>query len=616
MIKSKKLYDDSNIHEDKDAILRKNLAHYVDQAHTAQTLYERDVDYVVQDGEVVLIDESTGRLQYGRRLSDGLHQAIEAKERAKLGRKGGTGGVKIVKEMHTIARISYQNYFRMYEKLSGMTGTAETEATEFMDIYKLDVVVIPTNEPMIRIDHPDVIYKTVEAKYKAIVDEIIEYHKAGKPVLVGTPHSPEKPAEIGKRLKQKRIPHQVLTAKEHAKEASIIAQAGVPGAVTVATNMAGRGVDILLGGNPEILAQENLRKNGVDTAKIAVDSDEWKKSLQEAEETCAEGKKKVLEQGGLHIIGTERYNSRRIDNQLRGRAGRQGDQGSSRFYLSLEDELMLAFGGGRMASLMSRAMEEDIPLEHNLVSKSIEKAQRRMEHHLFEWRKHELKLDDVLNMQRGIIYEQRRMVLDGEALRDEIFSMFGDVLDAELDKYAEGEGWIVEGLVVWLGNCGIKISLKEPQLLSYDEMTQKILDSFRDTYREREEELGFDNMRLAEQQILLRTVDRHWENYLSDIDYLMEGIGLRGAEGRDPIIIFKTEAHDIFSEMTYRIKRDVTNLILHASIDTQRRPSRRKIVQMRGRTKAKLPGELGVKVGRNDQCPCGSGKKYKRCCGW
>jgi len=622
LIKSKKLYDDSGIHEDKDAILRQNLAHYVDQALTAHTLYERDVDYIVEDGEVVLIDESTGRLQYGRRLSDGLHQAIEAKERAKLGRRGGAGGVKIAKETHTVARISYQNYFRMYEKLSGMTGTAETEATEFMDIYKLEVVVIPTNEPMIRIDHPDVIYKTKEAKYRAIVNEIIEYHQAGRPILVGTPHSPEKPAEISKRLKQKRIPHQVLTpkelltAEEHAGEASIIAQAGIPGAVTVATNMAGRGVDILLGGNPEILAQAKLRNNGVDMAKITLDSDEWKKALQEAEETCSEGKRRVLEQGGLHIIGTERHNSRRIDNQLRGRAGRQGDVGSSRFYLSLEDELMQAFGGNRMASLMSRAMEEDIPLEHNLVSKSIEKAQQRMEQHLFEYRKNQLKLDDVMNMQRGIIYEQRKMVLNGENLKDEIFNMFEDVLDAELDKYAEDGGWIVEGLVLWLSNYRIKISLTEPQSLSYDEMRQNILDSFADTYREREEEIGFDNMRLMEQQILLRTVDRHWENYLYDIDYLIDGIWLRGAEGRDPVITFRTEAHDIFSEMTSRIKRDVTNLLFHASIDTHRRASRKKIVQMRGRTKAKLPGELNTKVGRNALCPCGSGKKYKKCCGW
>jgi len=616
LIKSKKLYDDGNIHEDKDAILRKNLAHYVDQALTAHTIYESDVDYVVQEGEVILIDESTGRLQYGRRLSDGLHQAIEAKERAKLGRRGGAGGVKIEKEMHTVARISYQNYFRMYEKLSGMTGTAETEAKEFLDIYKLEVVIIPTNEPMIRIDHPDVIYKTVDAKYRAIINEIIEFHQAGRPVLVGTPHPPEKPAEISRRLRQKRIPHQVLTAKDHTREASIIAQAGVPGAVTVATNMAGRGVDILLGGNPEILTEEKLRKNGVDIATVPSDSNEWKEALQEAEGTCAEGKKKVLEQGGLHLIGTERHDSRRIDNQLRGRAGRQGDPGSSRFYLALEDELMLAFGGGRMAGLMSRAMEEDIPLEHNLVSKSIEKAQRRREQQLFEWRKNELKLDDVMNMQRGIIYEQRRMVLDGEELKDEIFSMFDDVLDVELDKYFEDGGWIVEGLLVWLSNYGFKISLTEPQLLSYDDMREKIFASFRDTYREREEEMGFDTMRLVQRQILLRMVDRHWENYLHDIDYLIEGIWLRGAEGRDPIITFKTEAHEIFSEMTYRIKRDVTNLIFHASIDTQRRPSRRKIAQLRGRTKVKLPGELGVKVGRNDLCPCGSGKKYKRCCGW
>jgi len=354
----------------------------------------------------------------------------------------------------------------------------------------------------------------------------------------------------------------------------------------------------------------------VDMAEITSDSNEWKEALHESEETCAEGKKNVLEQGGLHIIGTERHDSRRIDNQLRGRAGRQGDPGSSRFYLSLEDELMQAFGGGRMAGLMSRAMEEDIPLEHNLVSKSIEKAQQRMEKHLYEWRKNEVKLDDVMNMQRGIIYEQRKMVLDGEDLRDEIFSMFEDVLDDELDKHFADGGWVIEGLIAWLSSYGVKISLTEPQLLSHDEMRQRILDSFRDTYREREEDIGFDNMRLVEQQMLLRTVDRHWENYLYDIDYLIDGIWLRGAEGRDPIITFKTEAHEIFSEMTYRIKKDVTNLVLHASIDTQRRPSRRKIVQMRGRTKAKLPGEIGAKVGRNEPCPCGSGKKYKRCCGW
>ena len=684
-----------------------NMVHHVNQALIAHTLYKQDVDYVVQNGEVIIVDEFTGRLQEGRRFNEGLHQALEAKER-----------VRIKQENQTGASVTYQNYFRMYEKLAGMTGTAETESAEFAHVYGLDVVVVPTNEPMIRIDNPDVIYKTEEAKYRAVLEDIIKQHEQGCPVLVGT-ISIENSEKLSQMLRRKRrdIKHQVLNAKEHAHEATIIAQAGIPGNVTIATNMAGRGVDILLGGNPEGMAKEILRKKKVDPSTIDEDSAEWKEALTEAEVICVPNREQVLRAGGLHIIGTERHESRRIDNQLRGRTGRQGDPGSSRFYLSLEDDLMRKFGSERLSSIMDRlGMEEDTPIEHKAVTSAIEKAQKRVEQVFFEMRKNRLKFDDVMNSQRQSIYSLRDSILEGDDLKETIWEMIENVLDDYLEEHLpeqiddaklssirpefqnqldssepistdslrelradglalsenvavaipkKGSEWLVsddadqntyvirkegnqlnvydgtiEGFKTWLANTFTidSTDLQQPLNISQSELRECLLKLLRQRYEQREDEMGSELMRTLERLILLDRIDHHWKDHLYNIDYIEEGIYLRGYAGKDPIVVFKNEAFSIFEAMHQRIDEEVSEYIFKARIETTplqsnrpRRASRRDAaVNTQGAIAGATDGQSASsaaefvsrqatggtpKVGRNAPCPCGSGKKYKRCHG-
>ncbi len=629
------LYDSTNMH----------VVHHVNQALAAHHLWKRDVDYVVENGEVIIVDEFTGRKQPGRRWSEGLHQAMESKER-----------VKIVQESQTGAKISYQNYFRTYEKLAGMTGTAETEAAEFAHIYRLDVAVIPTNEPMIRIDNSDQIYKTEDAKFRAVLQDIIEQHEHGRPVLVGT-ISIEKSEKLSKMLRAKRrdIRHQVLNAKEHDREATIIAQAGLPGAVTIATNMAGRGVDILLGGNPEGMVMESLRKKKTDPATVEEDSEEWNAAFEEAKTVCDENREEVLKSGGLHIIGTERHDSRRIDNQLRGRSGRQGDPGSSRFYLSLEDDLMRKFGSDRLSGMMDRVgMEEDIPIEHPWVTKAIEKAQRRVEERHFEIRKNVLKFDDVMNTQRQTIYDMRNSILEGENLKNTIRDMMEDTLDDhfEADLPEREEDRDIESLVNWLSHTfPINPSDWEtpPDKMSREEFREETSKMLLELYEKRETEMGVEHIRALERLVLLDRIDSHWKDHLYNIDYIEEGIHLRGYGGKDPIVVFKNEAYGVFETMYQRIEEEVSEYMFKARIvdtETQIRQaksrhaaqgragfrSRRTMPQHGWRRDAMPQSSDGgafdsdafatqqtaarvPKVGRNEACPCGSGKKYKKCHG-
>ena len=639
------------------------MVHHVNQALTAHQLYKRDVDYLVENGEVLLVDEFTGRKQIGRRLSEGLHQAIEAKER-----------VKVVEESETGAKITYQNYFRLYDKLAGMTGTAATEANEFAHIYGLEVSVIPTNEPMIRLDHADQIYRTEEAKYSAVLEDIVEQHEKGRPVLVGT-ISIENSEKLSKmlRTKHRKIRHQILNAKEHAREADIIAQAGSPGAVTIATNMAGRGVDILLGGNPEGMALETLRKQKAKTEALSPESEEFQAALAEAEAICEENKKQVLAAGGLHILGTERHESRRIDNQLRGRSGRQGDPGSSRFYLSLEDELMRKFGSERLQGLMTRVgMDEDVPLEHPWVTKSIEKAQTRVEQMYFEVRKNLLKFDDVMDTQRDTIYTLRDTVLTSAtdvaelseyestaeegglaalsekdakvptSLKTTIWGMIDRVVrDGIEDNMGEKVGGPLETpdrFKQWLTSTfPIEPTWKTPLAQADpEEVQEQTLEMLRAAYAAREVEMGPEMMRVLERLLLLDRIDDHWKEHLHNIDYIEEGIRFgAGYGGKDPIVVFKNEALAVFESMYQQIEEQVSEFIFKSRVNTeaprrapgqragrQRRPQQR---SPQGRRAAAAPGDAEFasqqamgnmpKVGRNAPCPCGSGKKYKRCHG-
>ena len=639
------------------------MVHHVNQALTANHLYKSDVDYLVENGEVLLVDEFTGRKQIGRRLSEGLHQAIEAKER-----------VKVVEESETGAKITYQNYFRMYDKLAGMTGTAATEANEFAHIYGLEVAVIPTNEPMIRIDHPDQIYSTGDAKYNAVLQDIVEQTEKGRPILVGT-ISIENSEKLSRMLKTKhrKIRHQILNAKEHAREADIIAQAGVPGAVTIATNMAGRGVDILLGGNPEGMAIETLRKQKAKTEALSPESEEFQAALAEAQAICDENKKKVLAAGGLHIIGTERHDSRRIDNQLRGRSGRQGDPGSSRFYLSLEDELMRKFGSERLRGLMTRVgMEDDVPLEHPWVTKSIEKAQTRVEQMYFEIRKNLLKFDDVMDTQRDTIYTLRDTVLSSATDVVEFPEHEGTADDGGLAALAEKDGKVPASLktTIWgmiervvrdaiEDNMGEKVGspLETPDRFqqwltttfpiepvwktplaqaSPEEVQEQTLEVLRAAYEEREAEMGPGMMRVLERLLLLDRIDDHWKEHLHNIDYIEEGIRFgAGYGGKDPIVVFKNEALSVFESMYQQIEEQVSEFIFKSRVNTEaprrvpsRRTGRQRSPQPRvpqGSTAAATSDDAEFasqqamgntpKVGRNAPCPCGSGKKYKRCHG-
>jgi len=548
-----------------------DLVHHINQSLKAHHLFKRDVDYMIQDGKVVIVDEFTGRLMPGRRYSDGLHQALEAKEK-----------VRVEEEYQTLATITFQNYFRMYEKLAGMTGTAATEATEFHHIYKLDVVEIPTNKTLIRTEHPDVIFRTAGEKWEAVFEEIVELNKMGRPVLVGTV-SIEKSEHLSNLLRRKGLKHVVLNAKYHEMEATIIAQAGRVGSVTIATNMAGRGVDILLGGNPEFMAREQLQKSGIDPLKAT--QEQWEKALADAMRVTGDAHNKVIDMGGLHILGTERHEARRIDNQLRGRAGRQGDPGSSRFYLCLEDDLMRIFGSERISGLMARiGMSEGVPIEHKMVSRAIERAQRQVEGQNFSIRKHLLEYDDVMNKQRETIYKMRKEILEGKDMKSYIQELMGTLVEWHLDSYANKEknleDWDVEALKQALGTqFGINLDdLRfDWETLTHDELREKMLATLNAAYEEKERILTPARMREFERIIMLQVIDSQWKDHLQSMDYLKEGIGLRGYGQRDPLVEYKKESYDMFQAMMDRIEEEsVRYLFLIQPVVQEELPQQRK----------------------------------------
>jgi preprotein translocase subunit SecA len=563
LLKAPDLYDPSNYF----------LTQYLESALKAHVLFKRDKDYVVKDGQVIIVDEFTGRLMFGRRYSEGLHQAIEAKER-----------VKIQRESVTLATITFQNYFRMYQKLAGMTGTAITEAEEFHKIYELEVVIIPTNKPLIRTEYPDQIYKDEKAKFAAVAREIKQLYDQKRPVLIGTT-SIEKSEYLSDHLKRNGVPHQVLNAKHHEKEAAIIAQAGRLEAVTVATNMAGRGVDIILGGNPEESSEA-----------------EWQ-----------EEHNKVVELGGLHIVGTEHHEARRIDNQLRGRAGRQGDPGSSRFYASLEDEIIRRFGGDRVKGIIQWAgMDENTPIEHSFATKAMTNAQVQTEGHHFNIRKHLVEYDDVINKHREVIYAERKKILSGADLKANIISMVQDEIQNLVAKRLSSAGYELEQEQSNLSGLLEDVSTifpLPPQFrsdglseLSDKQIAEKLTDYAIELYNQREQELNPDNMRLAERLVMLRVIDQLWMNHLTDMEHLRQGIGLRAAGQEQPLVVYKREGHASFEALLASIQHDVVHNIYHVGI-AKEAPKRKEAVP------------VGKKVGRNDPCPCGSGKKYKHCCG-
>ncbi|APG26296.1 preprotein translocase subunit SecA [Syntrophotalea acetylenica] len=598
------LYDPGNI----------EILHHVNQALKAHALFRRDVDYVVKDGEVMIVDEFTGRLMPGRRWSDGLHQAVEAKE-----------GVKIESENQTLATITFQNYFRMYEKLAGMTGTADTEATEFSEIYKLEVVVIPTNRPLARTDQGDVIYKTTGEKFKAVVEDIIQRHAEGQPVLVGT-ISIENSEILSEMLRKRGVPHNVLNAKHHEREAEIVAQAGRKGAVTIATNMAGRGTDIILGGNPELLAQRETSGTEEDEAVHA-------QALARFKEVCAKEKQEVLAAGGLYILGTERHESRRIDNQLRGRAGRQGDPGASRFYLSLEDDLLRIFGSHRVAYIMDRLkIPEGEPIEHRFISKAIENAQKKVEAHNFDIRKHLIEYDDVMNTQRNVIYTQRREVLAGRQLPETIAAivdeMVEDIVATFCPEKTNPEDWnwtsLNEDFYSQFNMMPNPVDVSARNLtpaLLVEQLKQQVHQRL----REREEEFSMPVMLHLMKVLLLQTIDSQWKDHLLSIDHLKEGIGLRGYAQRNPKEEYKREAYELFLQMMGRIRQEVVQKLFRVQLareqDVERMETRQRRQQVMFNRAGGEPEALqplvrhDKKVGRNDPCPCGSGLKFKKCCG-
>lgn len=602
------------------------INHHIIQALKAHALFTRDKDYVVQNGQVLIVDEFTGRLMMGRRYSDGLHQALEAKEH-----------VKVERENKTLATITFQNYFRMYHKLAGMTGTAKTEEAEFQSIYGLDVMEIPTNKPLRRIDNNDIIYGTERGKFDAVVDEIVKVHATGQPILVGT-ISVEKSEMLSDMLSRRGIKHQVLNAKLHAKEAEIVAQAGSLGCVTIATNMAGRGTDILLGGNPEFLAKRELRQNGMDELLIeaATGHEETSDdSVVEARAEYTEAYNRIKQEtdkqhdavvaaGGLHIIGTERHESRRIDNQLRGRAGRQGDPGSTRFYVSLEDELMQRFGGERIKLMMQRiSPDEEIPLDMKLLSKQIENAQKRVEAHNFEIRKNVLQYDDVMNKMREIIYSQRRRVLMGEDIHDSIMEMVNESVTAKLDQcasaHASANEWDMMALYSELNQLlGADFTGKLHGITNrkaLEEKTHELVDAL---YAKKEAEIsgaGID-MREVERVVLLKAVDSHWMDHIDAMDQLRQGIGLQALGQKDPVVAYRNMGFDMFDEMVLGIREQTVRNIFHVTVRMapQQREQIAKPVEIAGDDKPK-PKRTDKKPGRNDPCPCGSGLKYKNCCG-
>ena len=613
------------------------IYHHIGQALRANTLMKLDVDYVIKDGEIVIVDEFTGRLMFGRRYSEGLHQAIEAKE-----------GLKIQRESKTLATITFQNYFRMYKKLSGMTGTAKTEEDEFRSIYKMDVVQIPTNKPTQRKDMDDAVYKNVEAKFKAVVEQVVEVHKTGQPILIGT-ISIETSEMLSDMLKRRGVRHEVLNAKNHEKEAEIVAQAGRFGAVTIATNMAGRGTDIILGGNPEIMTVKEMKKRGYEDHLIAessgfsaTDDEEiiearklYQEILAQKKLELKEEQEKVKEAGGLFILGTERHESRRIDNQLRGRAGRQGDPGTTRFFISLEDELMRLFGSERIQGMVEKlGMEEDDAIEHKMLSKSIESAQKKVEGKNFSIRKSVLQYDDVMNKQREIIYAERKRVLEGENIKPEIMEMIDALADAIVDKFCPEktyqEEWDIKGLKEKIQQqFAADINIEEEiSKIDNSKMKSIIKDMARRIYEMKESMLPEEEFRELERVILLQVVDSKWMDHIDSMDQLRQGMGLRAIGQEDPVRAYQIEGFDMFDAMTESIKEETVRYLMSFQIQKQEEKpvqiQRKAVVDLEKvqegfenslEEKAAAPKKTEKVVGRNEECPCGSGKKYKKCCG-
>lgn len=624
--KAEKYFGVENLSDSENS----ELAHYINQAIKAHGIMKRDVDYVIKDGQVIIVDSFTGRLMFGRRFSDGLHQAIEAKEH-----------VKIQKENRTLATITFQNYFRLYEKLSGMTGTAQTEEMEFREIYSLDVVVIPTNKPMIRIDHNDRVYKTAAGKYHAIIKQIVECHEKGQPVLVGTV-SVEKSELLSKMLKREGIEHTVLNAKYHEKEAEIVAEAGKVGKVTIATNMAGRGTDIMLGGNPEFMAKQHMIKEGYDeeTVGLAVGSSTsvsqevldarvvFKELFAHYKAEIEPEYKKVVESGGLFIVGTERHESRRIDNQLRGRSGRQGDPGESRFFISFEDDLLRLFGAERVQGIVDRLpLDEDEPIEMGMVTSTIESAQKRLEDQNFTRRKNVLSYDDVMNTQRTVIYSQRKEVLDGADLHDKVMRMIDNTIDNSVNAYLHGESkaeWKFDELRQYFfgylcSDDDFKYSESELEVLDKNEVAEMLKERARAVCEKKEKEISSEGMRELERVVLLNYVDRHWMDHIDAMDDLKDSIMLEAYAQRDPLKVYQIQGGQMFDEMIEAIKEDTARGVL-AFVPTKRivRKAVAKITSTGGDgsdKKKPVVKSKSQKVGRNDPCPCGSGKKYKKCCG-
>ena len=616
------------------------LVHNVNQALRAYGIMKKDIDYIVKDGEVLIVDEFTGRIMYGRRYNNGLHQAIEAKEK-----------VKIADESKTLATITFQNYFRMYDKLSGMTGTAMTEEAEFQEIYKLDVIEIPTNKPLIREDAPDIIYKNEDAKFRAVIEDIKESNEKGQPVLVGTV-SIEKSEKLSKMLNEAGIKHTVLNAKQHEKEAEIVAQAGKFGSVTIATNMAGRGTDIMLGGNSEYLAKQEMKAQGYSEDQIeeatafneTTDEDvlsaraKFKELENKYNEEIKDEKQKVIDAGGLKIIGTERHESRRIDNQLRGRSGRQGDPGSSKFYIGLDDDLMKIFGGDKVTKIYDTlGADEDMPIQSKILSSTVETAQKKVEGKNFSIRKNVLNYDDVMNTQREIIYKQRREVLDGENIKENVINMMDSTVEGIVSAFSDEEFVLIDEALIaevenTLGLSAEALELKEGEKANPQELTEKIKEAVHAKYEEKEKMAGSEDLREIERIITLKVVDDQWMEHIDNMDELKNGIGLRAYGQKDPVVQYRIEGFDMFDEMVENIKIDITKALLHLekSDNVQRKESAEITDASLRDTAISLvdgsitPKEGGLnktvvnkepKIGRNDPCPCGSGKKYKNCCG-
>jgi preprotein translocase subunit SecA len=591
-----------------------DLVHHLDAALRAKELYLKDVDYLIDEGEVKIVDEFTGRVLDGRRYSEGLHQAIEAKE-----------GVKIKEENQTLATITLQNYFRMYDKLAGMTGTAKTEASEFAQIYSLEVVEVPTNRPLARMDHPDLVYKTESAKYDAVTDDVAACHEVGQPVLLGTV-SIEKSERLSRALSKRGIPHEVLNAKQHAREAQIIAQAGRFGSVTVATNMAGRGVDIMLGGNPEELAIQEMQRAG-----LVVDSPEYKEAFAEAFErfstASAIERDKILGVGGLYVVGTERHESRRIDNQLRGRSGRQGDPGESRFYLSLDDDLMRRFAKDRVTAIMDRLrIPDDVPIEAKMVSRAIERAQAQVESQNFEIRKNVLKYDEVMNRQREVIYTWRNGILLGDkgedlaqewisaTTRETVESILGEASPRDWD-------WeeLIRQLTVLYPTEIDREAIGDERGLDVAEVAEAAVAEAHAVYARREQELGADVLRKIEKTVVLSVIDNKWREHLSEMDYMRQGIGLRAMGQRDPLVEYQREGYDLFADLVDSVKRDSVRYLFHVQVAQEAEKAKQEQLRFQAQAAAAGGGSVrqavSEKIGRNDPCPCGSGKKYKKCHG-